>query len=136
MMQPARTIVYRHACDCDTASRAPRPGADPEHRFDVDGKPFPWLMTEPGPAFRRLDPHTSVYLCAVVIHALDAHTYEPMPITFHTGWPEIGGQPFPWQIFDCRLHLDSDFHARLAVEFVADNVDTDGPIYNHWELQP
>lgn len=131
--QPARSIVYRHACDCDTANQ-PVTVDQPEHRFDVDGQPFPFLITTDGAAFRRLDPLTPTYVCAVTVQAFDPDTLEPVPITFHTGWPEIGGKPFPWQILDCYLHIDSNFHAQLHVEFTADAVDTDGPI--EWEEAP
>lgn len=42
---PAGLVVYRHPCDCSTASRPLAEGEEPEHRFDVDGQPFPWLTS-------------------------------------------------------------------------------------------
>lgn len=50
----AGTVVYRHPCDCEHASRPLAEGELPEHRFDVDGEPFPWAMQEGNPSFTRL----------------------------------------------------------------------------------
>ncbi len=49
MVNTARTVVYRHPCDCESASRPLGPGETAEHRFEVDGEPFPWHIT--GPVF-------------------------------------------------------------------------------------
>lgn len=131
MPEPARTIVYRHACTCDTASTPP---AD-EHRFDVDGKPFPFLIDDAGATFQRLDPLTSIYICEVMIIDVDPKTMEYIGIRVDSGWPEIGGKPFPWSIFDYTVCFTPAHQMNLTVAFLAESVDTDTLIANRWHQE-
>lgn len=128
MPEPARTIVYRHACDCPTASTPLQIEGEPEHRLDVDGEPFPWLITDTGATFRRLNPLTSVHVCTVTIMDIHPVTKEFIPIRMDSGWPEIGGKPFPWQIFDFIVSVNERHQFAIEITFLAEHVDTDGPI--------
>jgi hypothetical protein len=53
-MKLAHTIKIRHACDCDTALQPPAEDGTTEHTFEIDGQPFPWYISEAGPAVRQI----------------------------------------------------------------------------------
>lgn len=76
MVNPARTVVYRHPCDCDSASRPLGPGEKPEHRFEVDGKPFPFHITEDGATFAKIA--GGAHLVTVTLLPLMRSTSEPL----------------------------------------------------------
>jgi hypothetical protein len=129
---PARSIVYRHACDCATANQPP--GDHPEHRFDVDGKPFPWLIDEAGATFRH---HAAgdMYECRVSIIPILASDHGcPMTFEHHyapaNNYPVIAGLRFPWTVTAAGIMYRCSVHAgpRVELAFYAEHVDTDGPI--------
>lgn len=113
MPEPARTIVYRE---------------EPEYRFDVDGKPFPWLVLVPRAEFRRMSGRFT--LCTVTIQSIDPQTYADIDVTATSdrGYPVIAGVEFPWLLYDYTFHVAPDDRINLITTFVAEHVDTDGPI--------
>ncbi|ORA24905.1 hypothetical protein [Mycobacterium aquaticum] len=125
----ARTVVYRHRCHCDNANVVPVEGEIDEHRFDVDGEPFPWLITEQGAKFTRTP--SGLYLVEVTILVLDLEAY---PAEFHHApgsQPLIGGREFPWVITGPAVYSYAayeQYSGHLALTFVAEHVDTDGEI--------
>lgn len=120
----AKTVVFRHPCDCPTASRPLGAGEHAEHRFDVDGEPFPWRIAEPGPRFVR---HGDAVMVTVDIFPMDPDSYEWLSFSHTYGEVgEIGGRPFPWVIVGeviYRHHFDDI--PKLTLTFVADEVDAD-----------
>lgn len=120
----AKTVVFRHPCACDSASRPLQDGEHPEHRFDVDGSPFPWAIAEPGPRFVR---HGDLVLITVDIFPMDPETYEWLPFSHLYGdRVTIGGRPFPWSLvgeFSYR-HERTDI-PKLTLTFAAEDVDAD-----------
>ncbi|GJJ23719.1 hypothetical protein [Mycolicibacterium mageritense] len=125
----AKTVVYRHRCHCDNANVTPAQGQDDEHRFDVDGEPFPWLITEEGATFTRTP--SGLYLVGVTIFVLDLERY---PAEFHHApgsQPLIAGREFPWVITGPAVYTYDAYaqhSGHLALTFVAEHVDTDGEI--------
>lgn len=121
----ARTVVWRHPCDCPTASRPLEPSEEPEHRFDVDGAPFPWYITEAGATFRKAH---GLYLVTVHIIPIRVTDSEPLHTTFEPhGLPCIGGKPFPWAIADDSITLTASRRDGpvLTLTFIAEHVDAD-----------
>ena len=120
----ARTVVYRHPCDCPTASRPLEPGEHAEHRFDVDGEPFPWYVLEPGPTLRRLH---NVYTVTVRMVPIARANGEPLHVTFDPdGRPSLGGREFPWALTSPLTFTASpDTPATLELTFIAQHVDAD-----------
>lgn len=122
----ARTVVYRHPCDCPTASRPLKPGEEPEHRFDVDGQPFPWYIAEAGATFRRSH---GLYLVTVRIIPIRSRDSEPLHTTFDPdGHPTLGGDPFPWAINgDAGITFTASRTDPpvLTLTFIAEHVDAD-----------
>lgn len=126
----ARTVVYRHTCDCPNTNRQLMPGEEPEHRFDVDGEPFPWHITEDGATFHRTK--NGLYLVAVrIVPFLRANN---APVPFSHDWPvpaapRLGDRPFPWAITGPLIYtLDERGEPTIELTFVAADVDTDGEI--------
>lgn len=128
MNAAAKTITYRHACGCDTANQPA--GDHTEHRFDVDGEPFPWLITEAGATFRTFEPLTSLkYLCTVTVLTVDPKDVsQDLFVTLHGGRVDIGYTEFPWLIYDVVPQFTADRKLLLQISFLAEQVDTDGPI--------
>ncbi len=134
----ARTVVYRHRCHCDNANTTPARGDTGEHRFDVDGAPFPFLIAEHGAAFAR---HPSgIYLVSCQVYPLRVDTHEPQRIIVDLdgllAFERVDGtrDPFPWLIAEGSLGLATDGGiVSVALTFLADHVDTDGQIE---ELEP
>ena len=132
----AKTVVYRHPCDCDHASRPLEPGEHAEHRFDVDGQPFPWHIAEEGATFNQIAPglvavtvrlmpfvRSTNELLNVVLGTLDAQ----QPLAFQ----HVDGtiRPFPWlTLTDSFSVTYGDFLPIVSLSFVAEHVDTDGEI--------
>jgi hypothetical protein len=123
--EPAKTIVYRHACDCETANRPITLGEHVEHRFEVDGKPFPWIITESGATFEHF---AGMYLCTATILPVDPDTREDVDFGLSTSAnPTIAGVQFPWLLYRVDVARKDEMYF-LTVKFIAENVDTDGPI--------
>lgn len=140
----AKTVVYRHPCDCANASRPLGEGEKPEHRFDVDGAPFPWHMTEAGPHFLQLAPQLYAVYVRIIPLLRDADDKGEAAGFSHQGYgmaPWICGRPFPWMIsehgiaYTCsRTELPV-----LALAFFAEAVDADCdvpgvPPGEHWSF--
>lgn len=122
----AQTVYYRHPCDCPTASRPLAPGQQPEHRFDIDGQPFPWYITTNGATFT----HTlsGIYLVRCTIIPVRTSNGEPIALTLidYTP-PALDGQPFPWLITNYSITIDSAMPL-LTVDIIAEHIDTDTEI--------
>lgn len=123
----AKTVVWRHPCHCKSASRPLEPGEEPEHRFDVDGQPFPWYITEGGASFVK---HGEHYLVKVEILPIECDgNNEPLDITL-SYWRRqvrIGERLFPWAILSGSLVAtmgEGDF-PMLKLTFIAEHVDAD-----------
>lgn len=127
--QAARTVVYRHECDCANASGPLPTDGEAVHRFDVDGKPFPWLITEQGATFIRL-PDGVGFLVAVTIVPYDVEM--GCHLEFHhcgDEHPLIGGVEFPWLLHGALTYSVHLLHGPLlSLQFFADAVDTDAEI--------
>lgn len=146
----AKTVVYRHECECSSASRAIREGHEAEHRFDVDGEPFPWYISVEGPSFKRVGPlvesisadlHPTCYLVTVRIFCALAYTrvvdfggktvaeLTSPEFSFATSQSGlvIAGKEFPWVISEEGVKYQ---HARrepasVTLSFFAQHVDAD-----------
>lgn len=121
----ARTVVWRHPCDCPTASRPLEPGEHAEHRFDVDGAQFPWLIAENGATFRKVC--GGLYLVTVCIFPALSTDCMPLYTTFDPdGVPSIGGTPFPWAIGGPVTYTSGPGRfPQLELTFIARHVDAD-----------
>uniref|UniRef100_A0AAU8GMG2 Minor tail protein n=1 Tax=Mycobacterium phage JustASigh TaxID=3158894 RepID=A0AAU8GMG2_9CAUD len=123
----ARTVVYRHTCDCPNTNRELMPGEEPEHRFDVDGEPFPWYITEDGATFHRTE--TGLYLVAVRIIPIHPTTGEYVEFRHHVHHaPQLGTSEFPWLITGPITWQSDRGYGVLELTFLAEHVDTDGEI--------
>ncbi len=97
---------------------------DPDYRFDVDGKPFPWHITEDGAEFTK---DGELYLVSIGVLPLK-------DITLNVEQPElrIDSKPFPWAILDGSLRIEAaewSFPIAIAyLTFIASDVDTDTEI--------
>lgn len=126
----AGRVVYRHLCRCEHASRPLDPGEEVEHRFDVDGEPFPWYITEDGARFTR---RGELYLVEVDILPVKpvGHRDDEFAITVRTRRaPLLNGEPFPWATLAGSIRVDApdDSFPVLHLTFLANNVDTDGNV--------
>ncbi|MCG5431222.1 hypothetical protein LV457_02820 [Mycobacterium sp. MYCO198283] len=125
----ARTVVYRHPCDCPTASRPLREGEHAEHRFDVDGEPFPWHITEDGATFAKHP--TGVYLITVTVLAIERSNRQPVQFAQswwndRSRWFTLGGRPFPWAVAGpITYRVDPHSIGQLELTFIAEDVDAD-----------
>ena len=141
MVNTARTVVYRHPCDCDSASRPLGPGEKPEHRFEVDGEPFPWHITEDGARFRK---HTSgLYQVSCTVIPLDRTNNELLRVIVDTDQPVtfecIDGtrREFPWHITGPMFISAGDRDIPLiALTFIAEDVDTDTEVADDQDTVP
>lgn len=138
MTSPAETVVWRHPCDCPTASRPLTEGEEAEHRFDVDGKPFPWVLPEDhGVVFTRLLDdlwRIDIQFFAIPTNGLKPVIPEGESVVFSQvfrGWqqPVIAGIEFPWVISDdgVAFQCGGKILPRVTLAFFARDVDTDGP---------
>lgn len=123
----AGLVVWRHPCDCATASRPLEPGEEPEHRFDVDGAEFPWHITEGGARFAK---RGGVYLVEVDIVPLErGGNNEMLDVTlgYWRRQPRIGERAFPWAILSgsVRVEMLDDSFPLLHLTFLAEQVDAD-----------
>jgi hypothetical protein len=131
MPAPARTVVYRHPCDCAAASRPLAEGEHPEHRFDVDDKPFPWHLTEAGPSFVKWSEHLYVVSVNIIPMLRDANARPHTADFSHhiADQPVICGVEFPWMITEHGFtYRSSQQRTVLYLAFEAESVDVDCPI--------
>lgn len=127
----AKSVVYRHPCDCDSASRPLEPGEKAEHVFEVDGKPFPWFLTERGAAFALGS--SGLYIVRVEIFVLRRDNESLIFGTFshsHGQLPVIDGIEFPWWVTEAGLmYVSSRKDAPVVrLSFLAEHLDTDTEI--------
>lgn len=155
MANLAGRIVYRHACDCKWANAPLDDGEDAEHRFDVDGQPFPWHISEDGARFTRLlddfyrvDVDILPILRAKPDNKLptggrlyrDARTKEEARSEevrdSRDGGLFIAGVEFPWVIAEDGIAYTRSRTtvATITLSFFAESVDTDGEVTDEREL--
>lgn len=126
-MEVARTVVYRHVCECTTASRAPGSDSELEHRFDVDDKPFPFYITPAGPKFARYRDdlyRVTVTIIAVARSARSTFEIQAEPCVDVL----ICGRAFPWTIDDDGVRYTTGGRTDLptvTLSFLAAHVDAD-----------
>lgn len=129
----AQTVVWRHPCNCPTASRPLAAGEEPEHRFDVDGEPFPYYVTTDGAAFRKSG---SLYLVSTTLFPIAPGNRERLSIVLDfDGLPSfeyVDGtrKPFPWALSHepVTVRAEPSSCPLVSLTFLAYNVDTDGDI--------
>lgn len=126
-VQPATSVVYRHPCDCASASRPLAEGEHPEHRFDVDGEPFPWAMTVEGPTFTRvLDDLYRVNLTLLPVVMSNRAVVGVEVVGGFASALVIGGVAFPWSLTDTvTISCARGQMTSVELAFLARDVDTD-----------
>ncbi len=92
----AASVVYRDPCHCDSARP---PGEESEHRFDVDGEPFPWLITEEGARFSQ-PVDSDLVLVSVTMFTVAQCSREFVEFSHDGGFGQLvlGGFQFPWTL--------------------------------------
>lgn len=124
-------VVVRHTCHCDTATDRPASDEPEVHRFEVDGQPFPWYISEKGPLATRLA--DDFWRIDVEILALATPTEGMLPIGSSGRMgeiPVIGGTAFPWLMTEEGWSMTAG-HKQIptvALGFLAHNVDTNMPV--------
>ena len=128
----AAEVVIRHICHCEGSTETPETHALTEHVFMVDGKDFPWYISERGPTVTRVD--DELYTVDVDVILTDKETHQFLSFGY-TGpnssvpyIPVINGSPFPWLCNDAgyTLTFGSKELPLLRVAFYAHNVDARG----------
>lgn len=122
----AHTVVYRHPCDCSSASRPLQHGEHAEHRFDVDGQPFPWFIHEDGPRFTRAE--TGLFMVHVrFFPGLARGGHFGRFAHEHRKPPVIAGVVFPWVLDTSGVIYRSgrDQVPTIELTFYAEQVDAD-----------
>jgi hypothetical protein len=131
----AKTVVIRHVCHCDGAVEKPDCDEAKEHVFDVDGKEFPWFISERGQIVKRLA--DDLYSVDVEILEIDKDTMKTLPFEYLLdgtnmvpGIPVIGGREFPWLITEDVMTLTFGYkvYPTLRLAFLAHEVDANIPI--------
>lgn len=130
-MRVAGLVVYRHPCDCGSASRSLGEGETAEHRFDVDGEPFPFFISEDGPSFTRL--WDDLFRVDVTVYPVLAPGGDWVVVRVDEGLVPsllIGGVRFPWAIADDGLTITVSRRemARVRLGFFCERLDTDGAV--------
>lgn len=125
---PADQVLYRHPCDCPTASRPLGEGEDRVHRFEVDGEPFPWHISEDGITVTRLQ--DALYRVDVSLIPLLKENLQPVAVRLTQGHPPrlvLGEAIFPWVVSEGGVRITSSRTALTLVTlgFFARDVDTD-----------
>lgn len=84
----AKTVVQNNAYD----------GHEPKASFCVDGKPFPWWISEEGATAQKL--MADLYLVHVNIFCVSTFYHEGLEPSDGGGWaqPVMQGIEFPWYI--------------------------------------
>lgn len=127
----AHTIVYRHPCHCASASRALADGEAPQHRFEVDGIPFPYAIHEDGPTFTRLA--DDLWQVDLTLYPVLLANHELLVITVDAGWTprlRFNGVEFPWTMTaqGFTIHATHRQLTSVRLGFLARDVDTDGHV--------
>ena len=120
----AQTVYYRHPCDCPTASRPLAPGQQPEHRFDIDGQPFPWYITTNGATFTHTLAGLYIVRCTIIPLA-------SVKVDIESGADfVIDGRPFPWLVTTADFGILNPRLGTLllTIGILAEHVDTDTDI--------
>lgn len=108
-VEMAKTVVYRSS----------------EFRFDVDGQPFPWLISKEGATFSKWG---DLYRVLVSIFVIDPETKQSVEFRhLPDHQPLIGDRPFPWAITGPAAYtVDAgDPLGVVTFAFLAENVDAD-----------
>jgi hypothetical protein len=102
-------------------------GEEAEHRFDVDGEPFPWYITEEGPRFTRVEDgsfvvHVPILPNVGVGEVVAVHVDDKGLAPYLT----LGGELFPWSITEkgVDIHVASSLTV-VRLGFFARSVDVD-----------
>lgn len=105
----------------------------------VDGKPFPWLLSERGPLVTKFA--DDYYVVDVEIIAINRENYEYLDFGCKSldgsnnvpAIPVIGGVEFPWVLTDDALTLTFGYkqYPLLHLRFPARNVSGDVQINDH-----
>lgn len=105
----------------------------PNYRFDVDGKDFPWYISERGPIVTQVD--DELFTVGVEIFLIDRDTHDDL--TFDYGSPRsgfnppiLGGREFPWLLTEdeCVFTFASKVLPTLRLKFFAEKVTGDWPV--------
>ena len=129
--QIAKTVVYRHRCHCDNANVVPGEGEADEHRFDVDGEPFPWLITEDGATFSK---RGDIYMVTLSVLPMLADPQARGSRIERFTVPEynvplIGTRLFPWALTGSySIAVEPEGIPVLTLTFLAEDLDTDGDV--------
>jgi hypothetical protein len=142
----AKTVVIRHVCHCDGAVEKPDCDEAKEHVFDVDGKEFPWFISERGPIVKRLaddlySVDVEIMLVSKEKRDADGNTSRPHHWYLDFGYatyggssvpyiPVINGFEFPWLLIEdgCELRFGHKIVPALHLAFLAHEVDANIPI--------
>lgn len=137
----AGTVVYRHPCDCEHASRPLAEGELPEHRFDVEGEPFPWAMQEGNPSFTRLT--DNLWSIAVTMFPMLSRTHQLVTVEVDEQYDGlarlvVGGEVFPWAISDdgFAIRCARNGPTTVRVAFLVRKVDTDAVVIDARQNEP
>lgn len=102
----------------------------PEWVFDVDGKTFPWFITQRGPKVTR---HETLYTVHVELYCVDMETKEVLGFRssgYHGHVPVIGDTEFPWEITEDGYVYRTGLRVlpSVTLSFFAENVDIDSAL--------
>lgn len=132
-------VLIRHTCSCDTAVERPAGTEPEEHRFEVDGKDFPWFLSARGPVVTRYA--DDLWRIDIDLFAIDHDTWKTLPIAVTPGMCggadlEIGGVAFPWLMTQEGWTLTSSSKQLLTLTlgFFTRNVDTNMPYTDQREV--
>lgn len=95
---------------------------DPDYRFMVESKPFPWYITEDGAQFTK---DGELYLVSIGILPL-----KDITLNVEQSELRIDSKLFPWAILDGSLHIEATEQSFTVVHltFIAGDADTDTEI--------
>lgn len=96
-----------------------------QHQFDVDGQPFPWLITSDGATFTN---HNGIHLAHITLIPIRKDSGQPVTIQIDPDQPpRLDGQPFPWLITDSGITIEykHNFYPLITLDFLAHHIDTD-----------
>ena len=128
----AGDVVIRHTCHCKRAAETPADDQAEEHVFTVDGKDFPWPISERGPIVARLT--GDLFSIDVEIMLLGKPGYLPFSYVGYGGAPPyipvIAGAEFPWILTadGCQLNFSHKMVPTLKLAFLARHVTGNMPI--------
>lgn len=125
-------VLIRHTCHCDTATNRPHDDEPEIHRFEVDGEPFPWYISEKGPQVTRLaDDFWRIDIEILGLARIVTEAMLPIGSSGRMGEiPVIGGIAFPWLMTEEGWSMTAG-HKQIptvTLGFLARNVDTNTPV--------